>query len=211
MEKSVRAYIAQHKSEFYEAGEEPEADGGEAATANGGPEHARDASSSSVGTAKGIETQTKKPSEPLAFISDTVPAARPICEFVTTIWDTLADLTRQMSTLVLCFLAISVLLLILNTYQFSALRKSSSRYKPTRLPPDYSGRYGYVSEQTEVAAAVRGVLQDYFDVQKPEGAHSRSVAIEQLSPKEEVQEIRKMLESLEMRVGKLKASLSDLD
>jgi hypothetical protein len=114
-----------------------------------------------------------------------------------------------MSTMSLVLIGLMGILLVLNAYQFSSRRKSSSRYVPPRSPPDYSSRYGYVSEQTEVAAAVRGVLKDYFDVQRPEG-QARAVPVGQ-TPKEEVQEIRKLLETLEDRIIKLKNSLAELD
>ena len=60
-----------------------------------------------------------------------------------------------------------------------------------------------------MAAAVRGVLKDYFDVQRPDG-QSRSTSVGQ-TPKEEAQEIKRLIESLEHRVEKLKASLAELD
>lgn len=141
-----------------------------------------------------------------------MPGSRPLCDFLTTLWDTGADAIKQMSKLSRGLLVVVLLLAFIQIWQRSTGRGSSSR-RAVRQPPDYSNRYAYASEQIAVAAAVRGALKDYFDAQvQPSDAEAGSQMKRELGSKEvEVKEIMSQVEVLEARLARLKKSLTELD
>lgn len=263
LEQSVRAYIAQHRTEFYAGGDEggEEASDGEdvdgsdrddggkgsgLSAANGrgsGGTGSRPGSSGGRGDGTGnnkSKTATG-PSEPLAPISNAIPQLKPVCDFLTTLWDMLGDAAGQMSVTALVCSGVILVLVVSNLFTLSSLRKSSSRYVPSRRPPpnyavaeeglerwkEAAGVRSSMGETSEVAAAVRGVLQDYFAGQwsaggeggggSSGGAFGGAEALGRLSgrsgraPQEEVESIKSMLDELEVRISRLKASLEEVD
>lgn len=258
----MRAYIAQHRNEFHAGGDDELGDegddreAGEGSNGGGGGENessqdrrglsspnskgegsARSRPGSSGGPAGGTSSDGKAqtgPREPLAPIAAAIPQLKPLCDFLTTLWDMLGDAAGQMSVTALVCTGLIFVLVVSNLFTLSSLRKSSSRYVPSRRPPpNYAvtgersaedgrrttaGGGGGGGETSDVAAAVRGVLQDYFaghgsggggasgsfGVIEPEGPPGRS-------PREEVEAIKRMLDEVEGRVMRLRASVEDVD
>lgn len=261
LEKSVRAYIAQHRTEFHAGGDDEKGDEGGDGEAGDGTEggidgengasqdgrglsasngtgeggaRSRPGSSGGRGGGGGIGndgTGATGPREPLALIATAIPQLKPVCDFLTTLWDMLGDAAGQMSMTALVCTGLIFVLVVSNLFTLSSLRKSSSRYVPSRRPPpNYAvteedsaerGRrtagIGGTGETSEVAAAVRGVLQDYFAAQRSgtggvieaEGLSSSGRSAS--SPREEVEAIKRMLGDVEGRVMRLRASLKDVD
>jgi len=225
LDTSIRKYITAHKSEFYAGGEEDDHE--ETPQSASDTRHSRDPSSGSIGGGGIGENQshptTPRTKEPLSFIADTVPFSKPFCDFVTTLWDTVADLLGQMSPSTLICSFIIFTLFISNIFTLSSLRKSSSRYIPQRRPIPSSfegGRNVNIDsngeEQDVVAAAVRGALHEYFQQTDRHNAYRNEEAAwvnekRDMPDSEEAKEIWSMIETLEKRVQALKSSLQDLD
>lgn len=226
LDTSIRKYISAHKSEFYAGGEEDE-DHGEVHQTVSDTLHSRDGSSSTIDGAGGDSTTkptTQKTKEPLSFIADTVPFSKPLCDFVTTLWDTIVDMLCQMSPTTLVCSFIIFTLFVSNMFTLSSLRKSSSRYIPQRRP--LPGTFVQTDSTTAmdsngegqhaVAAAVRDALHEYFQQSDGHGLVKKEVtatAIEDrdIPDNEEAREIWSMIQQLERRVQALKSSLQDLD
>lgn len=217
LDTSIRSYISAHKSEFYAGGEAGEDE--EVHQSVDDNLHEREVSSGSTG-ADGIEANSK-PKEPLSFISNTVPFSRPFCDFATTLYDTIADVLGQMSPGTLICSFIIFVLVVSNVFTLSSLRQSSSRYIPQRRPPpEYGARIPLDEGESQdvVAAAVRGVLHEYFQhashaAAPPAGAPPHVALPEKrdVPDTEEAREIWTMIETLEKRVEALKSSLQELD
>lgn len=224
LDASIRKYISAHKSEFYAGGEEEH---DEAQHSASGTLHSRDPSTSTLGGGGGETSNptTPRTKEPLSFIADTVPFSKPFCDFMTTLWDTLADVVGQMSPSTLICSFIIFALFLSNIFTLSSLRKSSSRYIPQRRPlPDYTPSAaargdGHSTEGMEgqdlVAAAVRGVLHEYFqqsgNVLPVKKAGEVSSERRDVPDSEEAREIWSLIDSLEKRVEALKSSLQEVD
>lgn len=212
LDSSIRSYISAHKSEFYDGAE---GDDEEAHQSVDDDLDVHDDPSNSAG-ADSIDGKVK-PKEPLAFISDTVPMSKPLCDFVSTLWDTLADVVGQTSPSTLICSFIIFVLFVSNIFTLSSLRHSSSRYVPQRRPPPEYNPNLPLAEEAEghdvVAAAVRGVLHEYFQHSHKPRHTKLADDLEQrdLPGNEEAQEILTMIELLEKRVQALKSSLQDLD
>lgn len=233
LEKSIRAYISAHKSEFYELGGDKDDEDDEVIHQSvEDAKHQRNISSGGASvpgseSGTGMVALSEQRKEPLAFVSDRVPFSKPICDFITTLYDTLADLMGQMSPSTLICAFIIAVLLASNIFTLSSLRKSSSRYVPQRRPPPDSASRGLpvstVSEQgqLQVAEAVRGVLHEYFNLHNNPSATTAAPAnnmwkgpVEEGDQDDqtlEATEIRTLLETLERRVAALKSTLDDLN
>lgn len=212
----MRAYIAQHKSEFYQGGEDGVVESGNAEGQKNIEQQAEASPTTSGTTVDDFASKTTiQAREPLALLSDCLPALRPVCDFLSTLYDTFADVLGQMSLTALICSAIIIVLLGSNLFTLSSLRKKSSRYVGRRLPPDYSNRIHSMlpvsveSDQHQVAAAVRGVLREYFDAQKR--GEENMIGERTFGHKDEAEDVKRLLSALELRIETLKASLDTLD
>lgn len=224
LDSSIRKYISAHKSEFYTSGEGDDHE--EVHQGVEGSSHSRNVSNASADGAVGdVNTglAVSQPKEPLSFIADTVPYSKPLCDFLTTLWDTIADILGQMSPSTLICSFIIFALFVSNIFTLSSLRKSSSRYIPQRrpLPGSFEGASSLSyrrdgEEQDVVAAAVRGALHEYFQHAGIHAGIQRKsepalVDTKDIPDSQEAREIWSMIETLEKRVEALKSSLQDLD
>lgn len=218
LEAAIRKYIAQHASEFYDSvdgdGAVPASISEGADDAQGGTEGIADGAITPVPEGKVVDTALYK--DRFCFVTETVPQIKPFTDFLTTIYDTLADIVGQMSPTALVCTAIILILVVSNLFTLTSMRSQSSRYVPRqRPPPEYSSQLmssvgGAQSgeQQLDVAMAVRGVLQEYFNAQKGAASGTGGAAV---STKQEVEDIRKMLDEIEIRVKSLKSALGDVD
>jgi hypothetical protein len=229
LEKAMRAYINQHKSEFYLGGEDTAIDNGDheydhTNAAIGGVDTPPSTTNVKEGPAGATPEGQKPRSLPiLDSISGAVPVLKPLTDFLATLYDTILDFTGQMSLTALVCSAVIFVLVVSNLFTLSSLREKSSRYVPTRRPPpNYSNSklpdtlaMQTEGEQYEVAQAVRGVLQEYFDAQKRSSGFGQAGLTSKqdgpLKPQEELADIRAALDSLEERVRMLRATLKELD
>lgn len=215
---------ADEQAESREGGHARNASTGSGSGLDGGGEGALD-------RAGVISTTSAK--DHFGFVTNAVPQLKPVVDFLCTLYDTITDILGQMSPTALICSFIIFVLLASNIFTLSSLRKKSSRYVPHRRPPpDYSslsgsmdggssssgGGGGLLGGSThgsnagaEVASAVRGVLQEYFNAHSQRSSQGTVSSGSANSPKEEIADIRRLLESLEKRVESLKASLDELD
>lgn len=222
----MRSYISQHRSEFYQGGEDSAIDNGDHeydhtdAAAGVQETPSNNSNSRDDANAALLEGQKARSRPVLDFVSGALPVLKPLIDFLATLYDTILDFTEQMSLTALVCSAVIFVLVVSNLFTLSSLREKSSRYVPARRPPpDYSNSKlpGTLAVQTEgeqyeVAQAVRGVLQEYFDSQKRSsgfGQLSKQEAL--LTPKEELADIRAMLDGIDERVRTLRATLAGLD
>lgn len=223
LDSSIRRYISAHKSEFYASGEGDDHEEAQQSVADSS--HSRNASNASADAKGDVNTSpaTLKPKEPLSFIADTVPYSKPLCDFVNTLWDTIADMIGQMSPTTLICSFIIFALFVSNIFTLLSLRKSSSGYTPQRRPmtgaleegrSTFGGKDG--DGQDVVVAAVRGALHDYFQNADKYAVHQKktepaSLERRNIPDSEEARDIWSMIESLEKRVEALKDSLQDIE
>ncbi|ORY82371.1 hypothetical protein BCR35DRAFT_303777 [Leucosporidium creatinivorum] len=210
LEKAMRAYIQQHRSEFLEEGQDVDAqsvadtasltDGGVGSSAR-----ATDAADAAGDVNKKEDGR-----------------GGPITTILRAIAGTLSDLVGGLSP-TSAGLAFVVLVLVLSNLWTLASRPTSGSSSPgsrssSRAPPM---RHGSDRTPDQVALAVRDVLRDYFndaaagssggagsEAEGQEGAAAPKVP---LDPRAEAEEIRAVLDGLQERIARLRGALEQVE
>lgn len=209
LEKAMRAYIHQHRSEFAEEGQFVEdtpslnESTSPASSIHEGEPPSRRASSGAIPISAGGD----------AAFGRAMPYLRPIIEISTGVYDLLSDLTGGISFTTGALVSIVLVLVLSNIWTLSHKPVATSR-SPLSGSTSSSGSSSSNQQPPEtIANVVRGVLQDYFAGQ-PHGVEKEvndGTGGGSEMWRHERSDIALILDSLDARIGKLRAALSEVD
>ena len=185
LEKAMRAYIQQHRSEFIDPADE--AEGALEATANQ-PTEAIDGPADAGSATSG----PPPPTGLMAHIQPVLDIVIPMLKDVGSIFNSASPAQLAVGALVF-----GLVLSNLWTLRTSRAQPDSVRH---RAPPAVDSR-----SPDEVVLAVKGALAEYFNAAPLKASSARS------DPKREASEVREVLDALEDRIRRLRAVMADLD
>lgn len=207
LEKAMRAYIHQHRSEFLEEGQAPDAESSDEEAS------VEEGSWNPDAAAAGAEGSSARAEDAGAFgaLTRALPLLRPVVDFLSSVGDLLGGLVGGMSLTSGALTFVVGFLLLSNLWTLSRRPATPSRARsdhPSSTPSPHR-------TPDEVANAVRDVLQDYFSLKTLPPPPTAAAPVPSqgavLDPTMEARELARLLDELEARVARLKTSLSELD
>ncbi|GAA98625.1 uncharacterized protein L969DRAFT_88384 [Mixia osmundae IAM 14324] len=197
MDKEMRTYIQQHRTEFGSV------------TADPGEEDEEPAMPAPITETKASETPDEQPQTTL-FGFDLGPLSQyvsPVSDFLSSASESIADLTGQASPTAIILSLVIFVLLVSN---IKSLMTSRHPERPRSLRTGSADDHAH-----QVADAVKDVLHEYFAFTKqhPEAIPSASTTNlpATLSGATEINEITQAIAALEARLAKLKQSIDQVD
>ncbi|GAA6002200.1 hypothetical protein JCM10207_003122 [Rhodosporidiobolus poonsookiae] len=220
LEKAMRSYISTHRNEFVEEGHDPD----EASLASGGDDAPPSPLDAQPGGGLGGAEAAATPAPRTGALAPLLDLLGP-----------LADLVSDQSPKTLLLAAVVVILVVSNLW---TLRSSSSSAVPRSayshpaeraarargeyVPPyagvgydahagaGAAGGQGGAHHASEVASAVRDVLEGYFAVPgaAPRAVPAAESAAPNVGPRDELRELERLLDQVEERVRRLRGEVA---
>ena len=184
LEKAMRAYIQQHRTEFID----PAVDEASAGTASGEPAEVADGPAAS-------ESAAPAPPPPTGIMA----RVQPVLDILVPLLKDVGSIFNSASTTQLAVGALIVGLLLSNAWTLRTSRAQPDSVRH-RAPPAVDSR-----SPDEVVLAVKGALAEYFNASPARASSPRS------DPKREATEVREVLDALEDRIRRLRAVMADVD